>query len=197
MLRPRRAPSIRGSEITFSDSSHSGSTSAPAATSSAATSRCRPWFPAGGLCQPFTAHPNGEDLYFSSLRMSAFARDGSSERSWRRAPKSPGRSGVDAFARNCCFPNRWSLPLLRRVRRRPGLLAHQKLGINHDLMRGGGGPAGLRNQAAGNDVTDKLARDVQRRQSRIAYWGTRAPRSRSSRSAPTAMMSLTQMIAVG
>jgi len=45
----RRAASIDASARTCSDSSHEDSTVAPAVTRSAATLRCLPWFPAGGL----------------------------------------------------------------------------------------------------------------------------------------------------
>ena len=65
---PLNAASIAGLARTFSDSSHSGSTLAPAETRSTTTSRCLPWFPAGGSHQPWIAHPRGGDLYFSSLR---------------------------------------------------------------------------------------------------------------------------------
>src|SRR5260370_16510344 len=59
---------MAGLARTLSDSSHSGSTLAPAEARSATTSCCLPWFPAGGSHHPWIAHPRGGDLYFSSLR---------------------------------------------------------------------------------------------------------------------------------
>src|SRR6516165_1157993 len=67
----RNDASIAGSARTFSFFSQSDSTLAPAATKSATTSRWRPWFPAGGSDQPWTAQPSGGELYFSSLRLTS------------------------------------------------------------------------------------------------------------------------------
>ncbi len=62
---------MAASACTFLDSSHSGSTLAPAAKRTAAASRYWPWLPAGGSDQPWIAQPRGEELYLSSLRFTS------------------------------------------------------------------------------------------------------------------------------